>query len=486
MNYYQKYLKYKKKYLELLDGGAEARVPDPVNNQEERIKFCNSYYEPDIFKQRCIDGGSDHYVIYTHGINGTIYISINISEKEKDAHFNPVKYNIRISIIILELNKLIKSINTENNKIILNVQECSEDAYNRLRTELHYNGKQFSYTELFPCTIIIAYCPRDENGTVKFNNYWLYGRDATGNDKTAVGINGIGEKNTNIGCLCTFIYEPNKSQVTKINAIRSFMKTYIYTKLTCGINKGSYVLMTKAIFIPEYNIFNVHFDGDTTPGNAHLPLTFENFMAKCNDNFMSIFSIDHSQHNMNQSIRPVNINENTYNELGAIADQALNANNHPVNTYSQSLYGTEELFNLFNTTSAYYYINAKLNNLYNNNPPDTFNTLPKYVLGDFNRERRHIIGYTPYVTGYNTNYAFDYENNRYINKTAYTLKNVTLIYNRENRDNDRKNVGPVDRITKRALITYFPMKNGFNGELDIEDLDKNKDHLIQINKEFHR
>ena len=355
MTYYQKYLKYKKKYLNLIRGGGK----------NENHKFLTKYYNlhknqkttffgKNYILPRYLDGGSDHYVLHTE-IDDTIYISFNIKQKIKKNEILEGKQNIdinlielhRVNIIIENLNFLICKLNPHGiKKIIINIQECFKLAYDMLKTNLICNTKQFSYTNLFACSINIAFRRKNEDGVTKF-----VGLDKDRNGELVnTGING--EENTDDGsCLCTFIYDHSITITGLINANRAFMATKISEDNNYSIQSGSYEFITKAIYIPDYYIFNVHFDDN----DSNL-LNCTNFIEKIYTN--SIFKINH--------IAP---NKPDILSYYKIADDILQNYN-------------EEITFLYET-SAYDYINKKLDAKYNDKFTIIFNR-PCYILGDFN------------------------------------------------------------------------------------------------------
>ena len=378
MTYYQKYLKYKKKYLDLIRGGGI----------EENKKFLEKYYYDHKYKKeynlrRYIDGGSDHYVLHTE-IDNIIYISFNIKQKIKKNEILKGKQIIdinltelkRVDIIIENLNFLIHKLNPHGIKtIIINIQECFQSAYVKLKDNLICQNTKFSYTELFACNIFIAYRKKEESENfVGLDNNWLYGKDNDGKS-TFTGINGKGNTEDN-SCLCTFIYDTRSVEPTHLDAERAFMATKIWEQNDFNINTGSYEFITKAIFIPKYNIFNVHFDGGN---NDELNCT--NFIEKFNNLIktpdLDIFRINHIAPTTNSEILGCYLQNNK--------DYMYESANFFLSNYEDTMksYKEQEQIQMFHETPAYDYINKKLDAKYNNKITINFNE-PYYILGDFN------------------------------------------------------------------------------------------------------
>jgi hypothetical protein len=403
MNYYQKYLKYKKKYLKLLNGGSSANSEDPINNMMARLKFCKSYYSSysddymrNVYPIRCTDGGSDHYILYKE-IDSIIYISFNI-QKPKD-NKNTTNENTRIDIIIKELNNLISVLNVDGTKkIIINIQECVKKNYEKLKENLICNKKKFSFTNLFTCSIFIAFCRQDKDKDTNYvglDNNWLYGYQ---NDYTRskTGINGSGNTD-NTSCLCTFIYNPNNPNPSEIDARRAFMSSKIWEKDQNGIKAGTYEFITKAIYIPEYNIFNVHFDKKSK-------LNFKNFIEKFK--VLNIFKIDHQK----ESKFNLEIQEQANYDIADIL----------LKNYDDNLAKT------LHTIPAYYYINQKLDSLYNF---DITTPIQTYVLGDFNKTIAKINDDFRVLPYFRIIDDIKYKFSDNTNKLKYDFKNADTLNN---------------------------------------------------------
>jgi len=377
MNYYQKYLKYKKKYFDLANGGSDGNLQDT----NQRRKFCDDYhlssyeYGRNVYPIRCTDGGSDHYVLHKE-IDNTIYISFNIQKPHKDSTKEVNEHNerYRMNIMISELNNLISSLNRNGNKkIIINVQECVKSNYDILKNELICSGKKFSFTKLFACTITIAYLRHDlDKDYVGLDNNWLYGYEKDYiTSKSQVGINSDGNTE-NASCLCTFVYDPQirEQEPLEIDAKRALMSSHIWKDKIKGINAGTHEFITKAIYIPEYDIFNVHF---TKNNNEYIEKgSFKDFIQRFKNS--SLFTIDHETDSVFYSKFGIQQNQDEYN----IVDDLL-AN------YNGEL--AKNLRTRLHQIPAYYYINMKLDSIYNSDP-NIANQKESYILGDFNNDSK--------------------------------------------------------------------------------------------------